>query len=146
MTVWDNTTGSSYTYIPSGTTVTGTAITTPGTFTGTISGSVLTASSVTGTLAVGQQINGAGVTPGSFISSFGTGSGGAGTYNLNQSDAAIGTPEAMTATIETVTISNNLTTTLQTIMRLDLPTAAPGIMRRPLSQCREGAEPILTPT
>jgi hypothetical protein len=45
---------------------------------------VLTASSVTGTLAVGQAISGTGVTYGMTIASFGTGTGADGTYNLTQ--------------------------------------------------------------
>jgi len=54
-------------------------------FTGSISSTTLTASAVAnGTLAVGQQINGAGISPGGcYISSLGTGSGGAGTYTLS---------------------------------------------------------------
>jgi hypothetical protein len=40
-----------------------------------------------GTLAVGQTINGAGVTVNTQISSLGTGSGGIGTYTVNNSQA-----------------------------------------------------------
>jgi Uncharacterized conserved protein (DUF2190) len=51
---------------------------------------VLTVVTITGTpLAVGQIITGVGVPPGSYISSLGTGTGGAGTYNLTNAD---GTP------------------------------------------------------
>src|ERR1019366_9461259 len=53
-------------------------------FTGAIAGTVLTASvPSSGTLAVGQTVQGLGVLPGTTILSFGTGSGGAGTYNLS---------------------------------------------------------------
>jgi Major capsid protein N-terminus/Large eukaryotic DNA virus major capsid protein len=52
-------------------------------FTGVISGNVLTASAVTGTIAVNMLITGIGVPVGTFITGYGTGTGGAGTYELN---------------------------------------------------------------
>lgn len=57
-------------------------------FTGSISGFVLTVTSIqSGGLALGQQLAGAGVTAGTTITSFGTGAGeaanGGGTYRLN---------------------------------------------------------------
>ena len=53
---------------------------------GSISGTVLTVSgSVTGTFAVGQTLFGSGVQDGTVITALGTGSGGAGTYNINNS-------------------------------------------------------------
>lgn len=57
--------------------------TSAGTFTGTITGNTLTASSVTGYLQVGQLITGTGVTAGTVITGFGSGTGGAGTYYVN---------------------------------------------------------------
>lgn len=66
------------------------------TFTGVIAGTTLTASAVTGTLAVGQVITGASIPAGTYISALGTGTGGAGTYILN--NAATISAEAMTAT------------------------------------------------
>jgi Flp pilus assembly protein TadG len=54
-------------------------------FTGAIAGSVLTANSVTGSLGVGDVITGSGVTAGTTITSLGSGTGGAGTYNLSAS-------------------------------------------------------------
>jgi hypothetical protein len=55
-------------------------------FTGSITGSVLTVTSVTnGQLAQGLQINWAGSTGNVNVASFGTGTGGPGTYNLSQS-------------------------------------------------------------
>lgn len=55
-------------------------------FVGSISGSVLTVTSViTGSLSVGSLLSGSGVTGGTLISSFGSGTGGVGTYNLNNS-------------------------------------------------------------
>lgn len=63
-------------------------------FTGSISGTVLT---ITGSASVsqGQVISGPGVPADTYIVSFGTGSGGAGTYNLNNSATVAST--AMTA-------------------------------------------------
>lgn len=53
-------------------------------FTGSTSGNLLTASSVTGTLGPGQMLNGAGIVSGTCITEQAGGTpGGAGTYNLN---------------------------------------------------------------
>lgn len=76
-------------------------------FTGTISGTVLTASSVTGTFVVGQVIFGASVSAGSIIVSFGTGTGGAGTYNLAQSSAVL-IGEAMVASTVGYSVTMNI--------------------------------------
>lgn len=55
-------------------------------FTGSISGTTLTVSAVSsGTLAVSQIVSGAGITAGTQITALGTGSGGTGTYTLNNS-------------------------------------------------------------
>lgn len=70
----------------------GTAITTTTTsFTGATSGAstTLTASSVTGTIQVGQVIAGTNITAGTVITALGTGTGGAGTYTI--SPASTGT-------------------------------------------------------
>ena len=57
-----------------------------------IAGYVLTVGgTVAGAFAVGQIITGTGVTPGTYISSLGSGTGGAGTYNLNQSQTVSST-------------------------------------------------------
>jgi hypothetical protein len=54
--------------------------------TGSISGTVLDVTAVTsGTLVVGQTIFGSGIEDDTVIESFGTGSGGVGTYNINNS-------------------------------------------------------------
>jgi hypothetical protein len=54
--------------------------------TGAISGTTLTVSAVTsGTLAVGQLITGAGVAASTYITALGTGTGGTGTYTVNNS-------------------------------------------------------------
>lgn len=56
---------------------------TRGSFTGSISGTTLTITAVNfGTLAVGTNIHGIGIAPGTIIGAFGTGSGGTGTYIL----------------------------------------------------------------
>lgn len=66
-------------------------------FTGTISTTTLTVSAVaSGQLAVGQQITGTGVTPGTYITALGTGLGNTGTYTINVSQT-VGSPTAMTA-------------------------------------------------
>src|SRR5277367_1711948 len=62
----------------------------------TLVSNVLTLSgSVSGTLAVGMTITGASVPPGVTITSFGTGSGGVGTYNCSASAANIPGAEPM---------------------------------------------------
>jgi len=56
---------------------------------GSIASTVLTVATVsTGTLAVGTYITGTNVNTGTYIVSFGTGTGAAGTYNLNQISTA----------------------------------------------------------
>jgi hypothetical protein len=81
-------------------------VTSGATFTGSISGTVLTASSVTGTIAVGQTVTGAGMLQSTVILSQATGTpGGAGTYNLNNSQS-IGA-EAMVAALGGVQLNPN---------------------------------------
>ena len=66
-------------------------------FNGTIAGTVLTVNSMTGTsgsIGIGDKVVGIGVTANTVISSFGTGTGGVGTYNLNNSSTT--GPVAMT--------------------------------------------------
>jgi len=63
-----------------------------GVFAGSVSGTTLT---ITATLSgdplqLGQFIGGTGVTAGSYVTAFGTGSGGAGTYTLSASSSATG--------------------------------------------------------
>jgi hypothetical protein len=65
--------------------------------TGAIAGTTLTVSSVgSGTLAVGQEITGTNVTAGTYITALGTGSGGDGTYTVNNSQTVAS--ETLTAT------------------------------------------------
>jgi hypothetical protein len=64
----------------------------PAIVTGAISGTTLTVSAVTsGTLKIGQTIEGSGVTDGTIITAFGTGSGGAGTYTVSASQTVSST-------------------------------------------------------
>lgn len=64
----------------------------PAIVTGSISGTTLTVSAVTsGTLKIGQTIEGTGITDGTIITAFGTGSGGAGTYTVSASQTVSST-------------------------------------------------------
>lgn len=61
---------------------------------GSIAGTVLTVNTVSvGVITVGSVVTGTNVLPNTFVSSFGTGTGGAGTYNLS-----ISQPSSVTAT------------------------------------------------
>jgi hypothetical protein len=59
-------------------------------FTGTCSGTVLTASAVTGQISPGWPLSGTGIVAGTFVQSNGTGTGGAGTYNTSQACTSSG--------------------------------------------------------
>lgn len=64
---------------------------------GTSTADVMTVSAVaSGNLAVGQKISGAGVLPGTYIASLGTGKGQTGTYNLSTINLQTVSSEAMT--------------------------------------------------
>ena len=55
-------------------------------FTATVAGTLMTVSAVaSGTIYLGQTIQGAGVTAGTIVTAFGTGSGGTGTYTISNS-------------------------------------------------------------
>jgi hypothetical protein len=61
-----------------------------GSFTGSISGTTLTvAGSVTGVVSIGQELFGTGVISDTFITDFGTGTGGAGTYTISNSHGVV---------------------------------------------------------
>lgn len=65
-------------------------------FVGSVTGSVLTVESgFTGAIGVGDTVDGSGITTGTYIASFGSGTGGLGTYNLSASQSPI-TSEAIT--------------------------------------------------
>ena len=73
-----------------------------GVVTGSISGTTLTVSAVTsGTLAVGNNISGTGITAGTTITSLGTGTGGTGTYVVS-----------VTQTVASTTVTAKSSTTL----------------------------------
>lgn len=76
-------------------------------FTGSISGTTLTVSAVaSGTLAVGQTISGTGVTVGTQITGLGTGSGGTGTYTVNNTQTVGSTAmKAAKATANSVSVN-----------------------------------------
>lgn len=79
-------------------------------FTGTISGFTLTASSVTGLLSVGDTVNGSGVTTGTTITALISGTGGAGTYQVSASQT-VGS-EAMTTSSNVLDVTNVASGTL----------------------------------
>ena len=82
------------------------------TFTGNISGTTLTVSSVTtGTLYIGSIVTGTGITSGTKITAFGTGSGGVGTYTVNNSQTIAS--QTMGGTPVAYTVSSVNTTTRQ---------------------------------
>jgi hypothetical protein len=79
-----------------------------GVVTGSISGTTLTVSAVTsGTLAVGNNISGTGITAGTTITSLGTGTGGTGTYIVSASQTVASTTvtarSSTTLTVSSVT-------------------------------------------
>ncbi len=68
------------------------SVASPAIVTGAIAGTTLTVSAVTsGTLRIGQTIDGTGVTDGTIIKAFGTGSGGVGTYTVSASQTVSST-------------------------------------------------------
>lgn len=70
--------------------------------TGSITGTTLTVTAVgSGTLAVGQQIIGTGIAEDTFIIALGTGTGGTGTYIVNNSQTAASTTVTAVAAVET---------------------------------------------
>ncbi len=74
----------------------------PSAFIGVISGTTLTASAVTGQLAIGDLLAGSGISGGTRITALGTGTGGAGTYTVNNSQSI--SSEAMTSVGAVLTI------------------------------------------
>jgi hypothetical protein len=95
--------------------------------TGTIAGTVLTvAGGVTGNaLTVGQYIQGTNVSAGTKISSFGTGAGGNGTYNLNLS-STVSVGESMTGyTIPGLTVTDSKSNTYSQISTTQVQITSP---------------------
>ncbi|KVV57929.1 hypothetical protein WT27_23655 [Burkholderia territorii] len=80
---------------------------TPAVVTGSIAGTTLTVSAVTsGTLAIGQVLSGTGVTAGTKITGFLTGTGGTGTYTVDQSQTVASTSITAAAAAVTVTFDS----------------------------------------
>ena len=103
--------------IPTGTTVSSVAVVSLGTMLGYISGTTLTVTSVTtGVVAVGQSITGGvgvTVTAGTVITAYGTGTGGVGTYTINNSQTVGGVTNLVAfvgGATTTVTTSASMTT------------------------------------
>lgn len=91
----------------------------------TISGTVLTVGgSISGIFDIGKTIAGAGVTANSQITSLGTGTGGAGTYNLSQS-STVSSGETITAQLNT---SSNWYTMLLKLLALLAQNGVPFFM------------------
>ena len=81
-----------------------------------ISGTILTiGGSVTGTFAVGQTLSGSGITAGTVIVALGTGTGGAGTYTVNNSQT-VSTTAINTAALPITTATSTSSTITGTQM------------------------------
>ena len=91
----------------------GTAVTNA--LTASIAGGLLTVTvAATATLAVGQQITGAGVPAGTFITALGTGTGGTGTYYLNNA-VTLGSQAMTASTVFDPNLNNTSIATGQTV-------------------------------
>jgi hypothetical protein len=78
-------------------------------FTASISGTTMTVTAVaSGALAVGQTVNGSGVTANTTITALGTGTGGTGTYTVNQSQT-VSSSSLTTARIGYIRYNTTLT-------------------------------------
>lgn len=74
-------------------------------FTATIAGTVMTVSAVpTGTIYIGETVTGTGVTAGTVILSYGTGTGGTGTYNVSKVQS-VATATSMVAASTQLTVT-----------------------------------------
>jgi len=81
-------------------------ITAGATFTGSISGTTLTVTAVTGgVINVGQVISGTGITGGTSITALGTGAGGLGTYTVSVSQTVASTTITAVATPGVITVA-----------------------------------------
>lgn len=81
------------------------SITAGATFTGSISGTTLTVTALTGgTIAVGQVISGTGITAGTSITALGTGAGNVGTYTVSASQTVASTTITAVATPAIITV------------------------------------------
>lgn len=94
-------------------------------FTASASGTVLTVTAVeSGTIAVGQLVVASGVPAGTTVASLGTGTGGAGTYNLS---AAVGTvaSELMQSVAGSLVPDNNYYPAVEYVVAYTVPTDLP---------------------
>lgn len=83
-------------------------------FTGSISGTTLTVTAITnGTIAINQSLFGVGVTQETVITALGTGSGGIGTYTINQSQTVAS--ELMNSATAGATVTGSIATTTLTV-------------------------------
>lgn len=84
--------------------------------TGSISATTMTITSVSqGTYEVGQSIDGTGVATGTTISALGTGTGGVGTYTVNQTQDAVVTASISTTTMNVTAVTSGTLRVGQTI-------------------------------
>lgn len=101
-------------------------------FTASMSGTVMTVSAVaSGKILIGQEITGAGISANTIVTSLGTGTGGTGTYNINNSQT-IGS-EAMTGSSVidkyqfTIASRTSTTVVVNETVGIDIPTT--GVLR-----------------
>lgn len=82
-------------------------------FVGSIAGTTLTVSSVTsGQLYIGGVISGTGITPGTTITAFGTGTGGTGNYTVSASQTVSSTTITQPGTVGNIILSNQGVTSI----------------------------------
>jgi len=83
-------------------------------FTGSISGTTLTVTAITnGTIAINQALFGVGVTQSTVITALGTGTGGIGTYTINQSQSV--TSRQMNSATAGAVVTGSISTTTLTV-------------------------------
>ena len=83
-------------------------------FTGSISGTTLTVTAITnGTIAINQSLFGVGITQETIITALGTGTGGIGTYTINQSQTVAS--ELMNSATAGATVTGSIATTTLTV-------------------------------
>lgn len=96
-----------------GTTITSATLSGNGTtsVTASIAATTMTVTAVgANTLVIGQVLSGSGVTAGTFITAFGTGTGGTGTYTVSASQTVSSTTITSAATVSVAATAHNVTT------------------------------------
>ena len=96
------------------------------TFTGTGSGTTLTAASTSGTIRIGDTITGTGVPANTVITAYGTGSGGDGTYITSNATTSSGNSLVATGTL---TLSGNGYTISEAATYKAVATNTPGALK-----------------